>query len=377
MAWRRIRAIARKELLHIRRDPRSLFLALAIPVVLLLLFGYALRLDVDRIPMLVYDADRSPRSREVIASFEGSRFFEVLGIVEGYTVLEREILRGRCLLALVIPAGYARQQQRGRDASLQLILDGSDANTASIALSYAEAVLQAYAERWRTSVLLRTEGRTVAPPLEPRLRVWYNSRMRSRDYIVPGLIAIILMLIAALLASLTIAREWEMGTMEPLLATPVRALEIVLGKMSAFFLIGLLDMLLALVVGVFIFRVPLRGDPLLVLVTGGIFLLGALGWGVFLSALVRSQVLAYQLGMLTSFLPAFLLSGFIFAIENMPRLVQGLTYLVPARYFIAILRGLFLKGIGLDLLLWEVVFLIGYAGAIVGLTARCLRPRVA
>ncbi len=377
MTWRRTWAIARKESLHIRRDPRSLLLALAVPVVLLLLFGYALRLDVDRIPMLVRDADDSPQSRELIARFAGSRFFDVLGTVEDEARIAREMDRNRCLMALVIPPDYSRRWLRGERASIQLLFDGSDSNTASIALGYAETVLRTYAGEWQVSVLRRATGRQMKPPLDPRVRIWYNSELRSRNYIVPGLIAIILMIIAALLTSLTLAREWEMGTMEQLLSTPVRASEIVLGKMLAFFGIGLLDMLIVLVVGVVFFRVPLRGDPLLVFLMGGLFLFGALGWGLFISALVRSQVLAYQLGVITSFLPAFLLSGFIFAIENMPPVVRALTYLVPARYFIVILRGLFLKGIGLEWLVGEALFLIGYAGAVFALATRRVRRGLA
>jgi ABC-2 type transport system permease protein len=373
MTWRRTWAVARKEFLHIRRDPRSLLLALAVPVVLLLLFGYALRLDVDRIPMLVRDADNSPQSRELIARFAGSRFFEVIEAVEDEASIARAMERGRCLMALVIPPEYSRRWLRGERATIQVLVDGSDSNTAAIALGYAETVLRAHAREWQIAVLRRAMGRRAEPPLELRLRIWYNSELRSRNYIVPGLIAIILMIIAALLTSLTIAREWELGTMESLLSTPVRAAEIVLGKMLAFFAIGLLDLLIVLGVGVVFFRVPLRGDPLLVLLTGGLFLFGALGWGVFISALVRSQVLAYQLGVITSFLPAFLLSGFIFAIENMPPVVRALTYLVPARYFIVIMRGLFLKGIGLETLLAEVLFLIGYAGVVCGLATRRVR----
>jgi len=354
-----------------------LLLALAVPVVLLLLFGYALRLDVDRIPMLVRDADDSPQSRELIARFAGSRFFDVLGTVEDEARIAREMDRNRCLMALVIPPDYSRRWLRGERASIQLLFDGSDSNTASIALGYAETVLRTYAGEWQVSVLRRATGRQMKPPLDPRVRIWYNSELRSRNYIVPGLIAIILMIIAALLTSLTLAREWEMGTMEQLLSTPVRASEIVLGKMLAFFGIGLLDMLIVLVVGVVFFRVPLRGDPLLVFLMGGLFLFGALGWGLFISALVRSQVLAYQLGVITSFLPAFLLSGFIFAIENMPPVVRALTYLVPARYFIVILRGLFLKGIGLEWLVGEALFLIGYAGAVFALATRRVRRGLA
>lgn len=357
---RRTRAVAKKELLHIVRDPRSLLLALALPVLMLLLFGYALSLDVDQIPTLIYDSDRTPQSRELVARLGGSRYFQILGVVNGWPEIERGIDRDEALLAVVILPGFGRDLVGRRGAQIQLILDGSDSNTAAIALGYVRALLP-----------------SEKPALEPRLRVWYNSDLKSRNYIVPGLMAVILMILTALLTSLTIAREWETGTMEQLLSTPVRPAEVVLGKMSAFFLIGLADTATALLVGVAVFGVPLRGNVLTLAVMCGLFLFGALCWGILISAVARTQVLAYQLGLLTSFLPAFLLSGFLYSIENMPPVVQGVTHIVPARYFITILRGIFLKGTGWGVLWEEAAFLAVYGGLVFLAATRKLRQKVA
>lgn len=377
MNLRRTRAVARKEILHVLRDPRSLIMALAIPMVMLLLFGYALSLDVDRIPTLVLDGDGTPESRALVERFRGSRYFQILGFAEDYAAIEREMDRNRILLGLVIPPGYSRSLLSGEEATVQALLDGSDSNTASIALGYVEALVGAYALDLRSEALQRLGGGTLELPVEPQLRVWYNSELKSKNYIVPGLIAVIMMIIAALLTSLTIAREWEMGTMEQLLSTPVRPAELVLGKMTAYFTIGMVDMAIALSVGVFLFSVPLRGSVLFLFVTCGVFLFGALCWGILLSALARSQLLAYQMGMITSFLPAFLLSGFVYAIENMPTVVQVVTYLVPARYFITALRGIFLKGIGPEVVAAELAFLLAYAAATFFIATRKVSRKIA
>jgi ABC-2 type transport system permease protein len=370
-------AVARKEALHILRDPRSLIMALAVPLVMLLLFGYALTLDVDQVPTLFYDRDRSPESRELIERFAGSRYFQILGSVEGYQSIERMIDRDQCLLAIIIPHDYSRNLRSAKEAEVQLLFDGSDSNTASIALGYAQALVEAYGFELRQQAFNRRGGGRMEPPVEARLRVWDNSELESKNFIVPGLIAVILMIIAALLTSLTIAREWEMGSMEQLLSTPVRAHELVLGKMSAYFVVGLVDMLLAIGVGVALFRVPLRGSPLLVLLTSCVFLMGALFWGILISAIARSQLLAYQMGMITSFLPAFLLSGFVYAIENMPTVIQTVSYIMPARYFVTIVKGIFLKGVGLEVIWLEIGLLLVFAGVVFLLATRKLRQKLA
>ena len=376
MNWRRTQAVARKECLHVLRDPRSLMIALALPALLLLLFGYALSLDVDRIPTLIYDSDQSPYSRELIARFEGSRYFEVLELTDNYPSIERRIDSGECLLAVVIPESFSDDLLRRKPAQVQLLIDGSDSNTASIARGYAEGLVGSY------SLSVLSEMQTPGGPLsnsllEAQLRVWYNSGLESRNYIVPGLVAVILMIIAALLTSLTIAREWEMGTMEQLLSTPVRPSELVLGKMSAYFVVGAVDALTAVLIGVTLFEVPLRGNLLFLAVTCFIFLFGTLCWGILLSAVARNQLAAYQLGTVTSFLPAFLLSGFIYSIENMPLPIQLFTHIVPARYFVRILKGIFLKGVGFEILAIEVAFLIAFAALVFFVATRKLKQKVA
>lgn len=377
MNFRRFRAVAHKEFLHILRDPRSLVMSLALPVVMMALFGYALTLDVDRIPLALFDQDQTPDSRELASRFAGSRYFDLSTDVENYAEAERLVDRDTCLAVLTIPRGYAADIRRGRTANVQLLLDGTDSNTASIALGYATAIVTTFSQDLRNRRLNLESGNRFEAPIELRSRIWYNTTLESKNYIVPGLIAVILMIIAALLTSLTIAREWEMGTMEQLLSTPIRPLELVLGKMSAYFVLGVADTLLAVVLGVMVFGVPLRGNLLLLAVSCFVFLAGALCWGIFLSATVRSQLLAYQLGMISSFLPAFLLSGFVFAIENMPVPVQLFTYLIPARYFVAVLKGIFLKGVGLPVIGGEIFFLTVFAVVVALAATRQVKGKIA
>ena len=378
MNLRRTKAVARKEFLHILRDPRSLVMALALPLLMILLFGYALTLDVDRIPSVMYDSDQSPESRELIARFQGSPYFHILGATSSYQAIEEKIDKDECMLGIVIPQDYSRDLNRGRRPQLQLLFDGSDSNTASIVLGYANVVVQNASVEIRGRAQNRMGRSLPGFPVEPRLRVWYNSQLKSKNYIVPGLIALILMIIGALLTSLTLAREWEMGTMEQILSTPLRPAEIALGKMSAYFTLGVVDMVLTIVVGVGVFQVPQRGSYIFLILTGCLFLFGALFWGILISALSRNQLIAYQVAMLTSFLPAFLLSGFVFAIENMPPVpVQVVTYLFPTRYYVTILKGIFLRGVGIDVLFREVLFLAGYAIIVFVIAIKRLKQKVA
>jgi ABC-2 type transport system permease protein len=377
MNLRRMQAVGRKEFLHILRDPRSLTMALALPFLMILLFGYALTLDVDRIPTIIYDADQSPESRELISHFQGSHYFQILGTVENYWTIEQKIDRDECMLGIIISKDYSRNLQSRRKPQIQLLFDGSDSNTAAIALGYANGVVQALALEIRTQAQNRIGGRTSGTLIEARTRVWYNSELKSKNYIVPGLIALILMIIGALLTSLTLAREWEMGTMEQLLSTPLRPAEIALGKMSAYFVLGVIDMILTIVVGVLIFDVPMRGSYTFLAMTGCLFLIGALFWGILISAVSRSQLVAYMLAVLTSFLPAFLLSGFVFDIENMPLPIQAVTYLFPTRYFVTILKGIFLRGVGMEALYLEMGLLTAYAVLVFFIATKRLRQKVA
>ncbi len=373
---RRLRAVARKEFLHILRDPRSLIMALALPLVMLALFGWALTLDVDRIPLAVLDLSRTAESRDLVSRFEGSRFFTLEVSASSYAEVEKVLDRGICLAALVIAPDFARDVERGQDAKAQFILDGSDSNTASIALGYAQALFGTYSRAQLEGLVRSRAGFMPEQPVRLESRVRYNPRLLSKNYIVPGLVAVILMIIASLLTSLTIAREWEMGTMELLLSTPVRAGELVLGKMAAYLVLGAVDTVLAVGLGVLVFQVPMKGSVLLAALSCLIFLCGALCWGILLSASVRNQLLAYQLGMLSSFLPAFLLSGFIFAVENMPLPVRAVSNLIPATHFIALLKGIFLKGVGLEVAGGALLLLAGFAVVVFAAATRRLKGKI-
>ena len=357
MSGQRIAAIFRKELRHISRDPRSLGLALVQPLVMLLLFGSALSLDVDRISTLVYDADQTSASRELVRQFQGSRYFQVQGFVDSTRAVEHGIDQNRILVGLVVPRDYAKHVNAGQSAAFQILLDGSDSNTASIALSYVNALVEGYSNKLRAVAMSRHAGRSLPVPIDFQVRIWYNSSLESKNFVVPGLVAVILVVIAGMLASLTIAREWEMGTMEQLLSTPVRPAELVLAKMLGFFAVGAVDTAIAVLVGIFVFDVPFRGSALLLTLTSCLFLCGVFFWGILVSALARTQLVAYQVGVATTFLPSFLLSGFIYSIDNMPPVVQAITHIVPARYFVTILRGIFLKGVGAPVL-WGNILLL-------------------
>ncbi|MDD2389143.1 MAG: ABC transporter permease [Desulfobacterales bacterium] len=349
----RIWAISRKEFIHIIRDPRSLGMSIAIPMLLLLLFGYALTLDVDDVPMVVWDQEGSQVSREFVSRFTGSPYFSLQAYVTNYRELERAVDSGRALAALVIPTGFAGKIDSGREAPVQLIVDGSDSNTATIAMGYADVLAMVYSQDVALDKIRRMGGIKLALPLDVRPRVWFNPDLESKNYIIPGLIAVIMMVIAALLTSLTVAREWERGTMEQLISTPVKGQELILGKLLPYFAIGMFDVLLAVLMGEFLFQVPLRGNIALLFAMAAIFLAGALSLGMVISVVTKSQLLASQLAMVMTFLPAFLLSGFMYAISNMPKAIQLLTYLIPARYFVALLKGIYLKGIGLQVLFIE------------------------
>lgn len=364
----RVWAIARKEFIHIVRDLRSLGMAVAIPMLLLLLFGYALTLDVDRVPTVIWDQSQSLPSRELIARFDGSAYFTLVDYVTNYPDLERAIDSSQALAALVIPTDFARLMESGRSAPVQMIVDGSDSNTAGIAIGYAENVVQGYSQSVTLKQIARKGGTLAEAPLEIRPRVWFNADMESRNYIIPGLIAVIMMVIAALLTSLTVAREWERGTMEQLISTPVKGPELIIGKLLPYFIIGMFDVLLAVLMGEFLFQVPLRGNVPLLFAMAAIFLVGALSMGMVISIVTKSQLLASQLAMVATFLPSFLLSGFMYAIANMPRPIQMLTYLIPARYFVNLLKGIYLKGVGMEVLAGEAALLALFGVAMLTLS---------
>lgn len=366
----RLLAMARKELTQLRRDPRSLILAFLLPVFLLIMFGYAITWDVRDIRMVVVDQDHTAKSRELVDAFAASGYFRIEYHLARAADVPPFFDRNQARLGLVIPPGFERDLRHGHGAPLQVLVDGADANTATIAISYARATVQSWAQR------ALNPGMPIRPPLIAESRVWYNEELVSRNMIVPGLVATIMMIIAAMLTSLTIAREWERGTMEQLAATPVSRLEVVFGKLLPYLGIGLLDVTITSVLGVAIFGVPFRGSVWLLAGLSALFLIGALGLGVFISAAAKSQLLATQLSMVATFLPAFLLSGFMFAIEVMPAPLRLLSYLVPARYFLVVTRGIFLKGVGVEVLFVQAILMVVFALVGTALAVRAFRKEL-
>jgi ABC-2 type transport system permease protein len=368
---KRLLAVSRKEVLQLRRDRRSLVLAFVLPVLLVVIFAYGISWDVDEIRTVVLDQDHSARSRALVETFRASGFF-TLETVATPAEVDRRIDRGQAQLAVIIPPDFAANMGRGVPARVQAVVDGSDANTATIVLGYTQAVVQAY-----TRQLLQEKGLAASPAVQVESRVWYNEELVSRNMIVPGLVAVIMMIIAAMLTSLTIAREWERGTMEQLASTPVHRGEVVLGKLLPYLAIGLVDVVVASLLGVFLFGVPFRGSFVLLMVASTLFLIGALGLGMFISAATRSQLLATQVAMIVTFLPAFLLSGFMYAIEVMPRGLQLVTLLIPARYFVVVTRGIFLKGVGAEVLHTQVLLMIAFAALGLFLSVRVFKKEIA
>ncbi len=330
-------------------------------MMMLMLFGYALTLDVDRVPLVVWDQSGTERSRELIAQFAGSRYFSLREYLNNNNEITQAIDSGRALAAMVIPRDYAQRIASHRDAEVQFIVDGSDSNTATIALGYAEAVTQTYSQNLVIKAIQRIGGPALQQPLDVRPRVWFNEDMESRNFIIPGLIGVLMMVIAALMTSLTVAREWERGTMEQLISTPVKGPELIIGKLIPYFTIAFFDVLLAVIMSQVLFHVPLRGNMLFLFGMTIVFLVGTMSMGMVISINTKNQLLASQFAMVATYLPSFLLSGFMFSISNMPKPIQIVTYAVPARYFVYLLKGIYLKGVGFNVMWGEAILLVIYA----------------
>jgi ABC-2 type transport system permease protein len=358
MKIRRIRAVTRKEWKQIIRDTRSLMLSLGIPMLLIVLFSWALKLDVSNIRTVVLDRDKTPTSRAYIERFAHIEYFTIVGYTDQYSQIMERIDTGDIKAAIVIPKGFGADLKAGRGAEVQLIADGTDPLTAQVLVGYVSAITSVFSQEYIIQALSRAGVTVGKAPLDARVRVWFNPELESKNFIIPGLIAVIMMVIAGLLTSLTIAREWERGTMEQLIATPVKVSELLIGKLIPYVELGLIDFVLALLVGTLIFNVPLKGSLILLFSLTLIFLVGAMSLGILISIVAKKQVQASQMAILATFLPSFILSGFVFPISNMPFILKAITYVVPARYFVTILKGIFLKGVGLTILWWEGLLLL-------------------
>lgn len=371
-----IRNFVVKEFLQMRRDPFRMRLMLVVPVVQLILLGYAANLDVKEIPAVVHDLDGTPASRELTERFAGSGYFTIRQHAARPEEVDRALARGEAAFALVIPRGFGADLRAGRPAPLQGIADGSDAAFSARSVNYAAMIVRAFSQ---DVVLERASRHGVVPArgtVDARVRVWFNPELQSRWFLVPGILALVLMVVTTVGTGVSIVREKENGTLEQLVVTPIRSYELLLGKLIPNAVVGMVEVGLVLVVVRLVFDIPIRGSLLLLLGLCALFLLTTLGIGLFISTVSRTQQQAMMSAIFFVLLPMMILSGFVFPIENMPEVVQWFTYLLPLRYFFTIVRGLFLKGVGLDVLWGEALALLVFGVAILGLSMLRFRKRV-
>lgn len=376
----RVWAISVKEFLHIRRDIRILYFSIIWPVLLLVLFGYTVSYDLKNIRLTVVDLDGQAQSREFYNCLQNTKIFNLnrqhnSSWNGSLSPLDKGQIRG----LLVIPPDFTRRLNRFEPISFQVILDGSDNNTARIMMGHLSAMAQEFSRR-RLYELIGLHGYRAADlqlPVDYRVRFLYNPALRSQNFIIPGLIAVIMMIIGTLLTAMTISVEWDRGTMEQLMYTPVKPIEFIIGKLMPYFLISLVQMTTVLITGSLLFHVPFRGSLLLFYLAAALFLLGALGTGLLVSLISRNQQVAAMVSFLTSFLPAFMLSGFLFPIASMPAILRSLSLLVPARYFLNITRGLLLKAAGLETLGWDFIIMALYAVVFVFVSVSRFKKRLA
>jgi ABC-2 type transport system permease protein len=376
MNWNRMAAMARKEFVQIARDWRSFAIVAAMPVVMTLMYGYGVSLDFKHIPMYVFDRESSQQSQDLLKAFQSSQYFNLLGTESSYRAIVHHIDAGDCKFALVIPWDFSQRLQEGRPVAVQALVDATDSNLANIIIGYSGAVVSTYSQKVQLN-WMRLHGQPeLRYPIRIDARTWFNEDLKSRAFIVPGVVAIVMAVIGMFLTALTISREWERGTMEQLISTPVTALEVIVGKLVPYILIGLAATAMCSAIGVYWFDIPFRGSVLTLFCASLLFLGAVLGTGFWISAAARSQLIASQIAIVVTFMPAFLLSGFIFPIDQMPAALRAITYLVPARYFNTILKSVFLKGLGASTMLWQFAAL-GLYGAVVALVAvRSFRKRL-
>ncbi len=373
MNLRRVKAVAKKEIIQVRRDPRSLMVVLLMPLMQMALLGYGVNLDIKHVTICVFDREGSQPSEALLKAFQASPYFDIVEVERDYNGVKRAIDGGRCKMAVVVPPDFSQDLASANSASVQAILDATDDNTANIALGYAQSVVGSFSGAVQVQ---RTQSLGQQQPVAPAVaqyRVWFNEDLVSRDFIMPGVVALVLALVGAQLTSLTISREWERGTMEVLVSTPVTRMELMVGKILPYFFIGLIDAVFCLIIAVFWFETPFRGAVLTLFLTTSLYLIVVLGLGYFISASIKSQIGASQIALVVTMLPTTLLSGFAFPIEQMPAPVQAITYLVPARYYFSILKAIFLKGSGLGDLIAPIALLALYATIIGLLAARAFK----
>jgi ABC-2 type transport system permease protein len=377
MSFTRFLAVAKKEVVQILRDSRSLIIVVIMPIILVLLFGYGVNLDLRGLPVYVYDRDGSQQSQDLLKRFQASAYFNLVRVARDYPALARSLDDGHAKMGIVVPWDFSQRLHDGRTAQVQVLVDGTDDNTANVLIGYAQAVVQGYSSEIQLDWLRNRGQLAQAAPVSVETRTWYNEDLESSAFIVPGVLALVMSVIGAFLTSLTIAREWERGTMEQLISTPVTPLEIMLGKLAPYFIIGMSDVIICALIAIYWFHVPFRGSFLTLLVSSAMFMVVVLSLGFFISVIAKSQLAASQIALLVTFLPAFLLSGFLYSIEQMPLVLQWITRILPARYYVSVLKKIFLKGTPAALLYADLVPLAGFTLVLALLAIRAFHKKLA
>ena len=369
----RLRAVIRKELLQTARDRRTLIFLLGVPALLLVMFGFALNFDVKHIPLALCDEDRTAASRDLAGNFTRTEYFDVVARPADRREIDLLMGEERVRAAVVIPRDFSRNLLAGREAPVQVIIDGANSMSASTAAGYVGAIVQNYSVRATARLLAERGLGDLRMPVEAATRVWYNPELRSAKFLVPGLMAFILMVIVVISTAFSVVREKERGTMEQIAVSPLQPFELIAGKTIPYVLLSLVSSHLVLLLGYVLFGVSVRGSYPLLLLTMTIFLVGGLGQGLLISTVTRTQQVAFQLAILSTFLPTFILSGFIFPVRNMPPLVRAITTLIPARFFLSALRGIVLKGAGLHAVWQDLLYLAGFAALMLGVSTLRMR----
>jgi len=376
MNWQRIVAMTRKEVIQIRRDPRSLLVIIVMPIIQLFVFGYGVNLDAKHIPLCIYDRDGSQTSQDLLKRFQATDYFDIVRVSDNYNDVVRQIDYGVCRMAVVVPPRFSEKLRTNGQVSVQALVDASDGNTASIGMGYAQGIVQGYSPQVQMDWLQKKGLAAAAPSVTFQPRTWFNEDLESMANIVPGVVAMVMAVVGAFLTSLTIAREWERGTMEQLISTPVGRLEIQIGKLVPYFVIGMVDTAVCAAMAVWWFNVPFRGRWTVLFGCSMLFLLVVLSLGYFISVTAKSQLGASQMALLATFLPTFLLSGFIFPIEQMPVAVQWITRVLPGRYYVSILRNVFLKGTEIKVMAGHLAALAIIALVLITLSVRAFHKRL-